>query len=110
MNQPGSNINFVTVISYNLILAGSLLFTPLVVNALISKGLAQMTGSWLGLASGAAAAFSPGIIAKIVAIKVWTLWAQRQNYPGVPLNASISTVRNRQPHKKASHRQYEKNR
>lgn len=63
MNGPESKVNFLTVIAYNLILAISLLLTPLVVNALASKGLAQASSSWLGLAAGAAA-MSPGVVAK----------------------------------------------
>jgi hypothetical protein len=63
MNEAGGSLNFLTVISYNLILAISLLLTPLVVNALTSKGIASATASSLGLAAGAAA-FSPGALAK----------------------------------------------
>lgn len=63
MNDPGSKLNFLTVIAYNLLLAISLLLTPLVVNALASKGISQAASSWLGTAAGAAI-FSPGAIAK----------------------------------------------
>ncbi len=60
-----SDVNFLTVISFNLILAMSLLFTPIVVKSLASSGLASFAGSAMGLAAGAAAA-APGMIAKKV--------------------------------------------
>lgn len=41
MNRGETELNFLTVISFNLILAASLLFTPIIVNALVSKGLSQ---------------------------------------------------------------------
>lgn len=62
LNKPQSEINFLTVISLNLILAVSLLLTPLVVNALIGKGLANMAASMSGVAAGASM-FSLGGIA-----------------------------------------------
>jgi hypothetical protein len=62
MSKPETDINFLTVICYNLILAISLLLTPLVVNALISKGVGSATSSMLGTAA-AAAVFSPGALA-----------------------------------------------
>jgi hypothetical protein len=68
MNDEGSKLNFLTVIAYNLILALSLLLTPFVVNALASKGLAQATSGWLGMAASAAV-FSPGAVAKAAAVK-----------------------------------------
>lgn len=60
-----SDVNFLTVISFNLILAMSLLFTPIVVKSLASSGLASFAGSAMGLAAGAAAA-APGMLAKRV--------------------------------------------
>ncbi|MGE4107746.1 MAG: hypothetical protein AB7F66_11065 [Bacteriovoracia bacterium] len=62
MNKPEHNINFLTVIAYNLILAASLLFTPIVVTALTSKGMASMASSMMGMAAGAAL-FNPGKLA-----------------------------------------------
>ncbi len=59
INQPQNNINFITAVSFNLILAGSLLLTPLVVNALAGAGLASLAAQTAGIAAGAAA-FSPG--------------------------------------------------
>ena len=56
------DVNFLTVISFNLILAMSLLFTPIVVSRLASAGLSSLAGSAMGLAAGAAA-FTPGAIA-----------------------------------------------
>lgn len=58
-----ADINFLTVISFNLILAISLLATPMVVSSLTSKGLSSMASSALGTAASMAA-FSPGILAK----------------------------------------------
>jgi len=68
MNDAGSKLNFLTVIAFNLILAISLLLTPIVVNALVSKGLTQTASGWMGLAASAAA-FSPGVLAKATAVK-----------------------------------------
>jgi hypothetical protein len=59
INEPQNNINFITAVSFNLILAGSLLLTPLVVNALAGAGLAGLAAQTAGIAAGAAA-FNPG--------------------------------------------------
>lgn len=64
-----TDINFLTVISFNLILAISLLVTPLIVSFLFSKGLSSMASSSLGMAA-TAAAFSPGLLAKKGVTKV----------------------------------------
>lgn len=45
--------NFITIISFNLILAGSVLLTPLVVNALTKNGLSGLVGNVGGIAVGA---------------------------------------------------------
>lgn len=58
-----TDINFLTVISFNLILALSLLATPIVVSALASKGLSSMASSAIGTAA-MAATFSPTLVAK----------------------------------------------
>lgn len=58
-----ADINFLTVISFNLILALSLLATPIVVSALASKGMSSMTSSAIGTAA-MAATFSPTLVAK----------------------------------------------
>lgn len=58
-----TDINFLTVISFNLILALSLLATPIVVSALASKGLSSMASSAIGTAA-MAATFSPSLVAK----------------------------------------------
>lgn len=58
-----ADINFLTVISFNLILALSLLATPLVVSALASKGMSSMASSAIGTAA-MAATFSPTLVAK----------------------------------------------
>ncbi len=53
LNQPGSDVSFVSVICMNLALAGSLLLTPWVVHALASSGLAGFTKTLGGIAVGA---------------------------------------------------------
>jgi hypothetical protein len=58
-----ADINFLTVISFNLILALSLLATPIVVSALASKGMSSMASSAIGTAA-MAATFSPALVAK----------------------------------------------
>ena len=68
MNDQGSQLNFLSVIAYNLLLAISLLLTPFVVNALAASGINQAASSWLGSAAGAAV-FSPGALAKATATK-----------------------------------------
>lgn len=68
MNDEKSNLTFLTVIAYNLLLAISLVLTPFVVNSLASKGLAQTTGGWLGLAAGATT-LSPGVLVKASAMR-----------------------------------------
>jgi hypothetical protein len=57
-----TDVNFLTVICLNLLLALSLLFTPIIVNMLASKGLSGAASSAMGMAAGAAA-FTPGAIA-----------------------------------------------
>ncbi len=61
INESGAQINFITAISLNLILAGSLLLTPLVVNALVGAGIAHVASQMAGIAVGAAS-LSPGQI------------------------------------------------
>lgn len=58
-----TDINFLTVISFNLILALSLLATPIIVSALASKGMSSMASSAIGTAA-MAATFSPTLVAK----------------------------------------------
>jgi hypothetical protein len=62
INNAGNQINFITAVSFNLILAASLLMTPFVVNALAGAGIASMAAQMAGTAAGAAA-FSPGQLA-----------------------------------------------
>ncbi len=52
INQEGSQVNFLTAIGFNIILAGSLLLTPFVVHALAGSGLAQMGKDLSSLAIG----------------------------------------------------------
>lgn len=53
LNQPGSDVSFVSVICMNLALAGSLLLTPWVVHALANSGLSSFTKTLGGIAVGA---------------------------------------------------------
>ncbi|MBS1983079.1 MAG: hypothetical protein JST16_02810 [Bdellovibrionales bacterium] len=62
IEKASQSPGFLTVVCYNLILACSVLLTPLVVNALTSKGLASMTASVSGMAL-AAASFNPALLA-----------------------------------------------
>lgn len=59
MNKAGSDVSFLTAISFNIILAGSLLLTPFVVHALAGSGLANMTKNVGAVAIGSLA-MSPG--------------------------------------------------
>ena len=62
INQPGHQISFITAICFNLILAGSLLLTPMVVHSLAESGLSGMAKTVGAIAVGAAT-FSPGKVA-----------------------------------------------
>ncbi len=53
INQPGHDIHFVAAISFNLILAGSLLLTPLVVHSLAGQGISSLAKTVGGIAVGA---------------------------------------------------------
>ena len=57
-----SDVNFLTVICLNIILALSLLFTPIIVNMIASRGIAGAATNAMGMAAGAAA-FTPGALA-----------------------------------------------
>ena len=59
INQPGADVNFVSVICLNLMLASSLLATPWVVHAMATTGLAGFTRS-LGAIAVGAATITPG--------------------------------------------------
>ena len=52
INQEESQINFLTAICFNIILAGSLLLTPFLVHGLMGAGMAQMTKDLGSLAIG----------------------------------------------------------
>ena len=66
----GAEINFLTAIFLNLILAGSLLLTPLVVNALAGKGISSLAATAGGIVAGATMsgplAFANSVKAKTV--------------------------------------------
>jgi hypothetical protein len=59
LNEPGSDVNFVSVVCLNLILAGSLLMTPWIVHALAGAGLSGYTRTVGSVAVGAMT-LSPG--------------------------------------------------
>ncbi len=59
INQSGSELSFLGAISFNIILAGSLLLTPFVVHALAGSGLANMTKN-VGAVAVGSMAMSPG--------------------------------------------------
>lgn len=59
INDNGAQISFLTAISFNIILAGSLLLTPFVVHALAGSGIATMTRNVGALAIGGLA-ITPG--------------------------------------------------
>jgi len=59
INQEGFQISFLTAISFNVILAGSLLLTPFLVHALAGSGVANMSKGVGALAIGGLAV-SPG--------------------------------------------------
>lgn len=61
LNKPGSDVNFVSVICLNLILASSLLLTPWVVHALAGAGLSGYTRT-LGSVAVGAITVSPGAV------------------------------------------------
>lgn len=63
LNKPGFQVSFLAAISFNIILAGSLLLTPFVVHALAGSGLGTMTRNIGAIAIGALS-FSPGGIAR----------------------------------------------
>ena len=53
INQPDQGVPFVTVIFLNLILAGSILITPMIVHALAGSGFATLAQSAGGIVAGA---------------------------------------------------------
>jgi hypothetical protein len=75
INQPGHDISFLTSICFNLILAGSLLLTPIVVHSLAGAGFTSMAKTVGGLAVGGIA-LSP----KSVALKGSNIAKHSPNY------------------------------
>ncbi len=64
LNSAGTQISFLSAISFNIILAGSLLLTPFVVHALAGSGISAMTRNVGALAIGGLA-ISPGSAARL---------------------------------------------
>ncbi|MBI2712609.1 MAG: hypothetical protein HYX41_07140 [Bdellovibrio sp.] len=65
INKPGHDINFLTSVCFNLILAGSVLLTPIVVHSLANSGLSGMAKT-VGAITVGAATLSPGKVASSV--------------------------------------------
>jgi hypothetical protein len=65
MKLDATDVNFASLICFNLTLAGSLLLTPWVVHSLATSGLAGFTNTLGSIAVGAVA-FSPGTILRTV--------------------------------------------
>lgn len=68
INKPESEVNFITVLALNLILAASILFTPQVVHALVSKGISGIASQMSGV-STAASLLNPG--ARVAGVARW---------------------------------------
>lgn len=66
VNRPEAQVDFITVLALNLILAASILFTPKVVHALMSKGIAGISSEMAGV-STAASMLNPGARAAKIA-------------------------------------------
>ncbi len=64
INDPQQDVNFLTVISLNLILAGSILFTPIIVSSLIGNGLTSLGSTLMGMAAASSALAPGGYMAK----------------------------------------------
>lgn len=54
INKPAQDINFITVMSYSLLLAGSVLGTPFIVHALAGAGMGSLAKTVGGIAVGGA--------------------------------------------------------
>jgi hypothetical protein len=65
INKPGHDISFVSAICFNLILAGSLLTTPMVVHALAGAGVSSLAKTISGIAIGGTM-IGPAKAAKLV--------------------------------------------
>ncbi|MBI4925320.1 MAG: hypothetical protein HY843_05295 [Bdellovibrio sp.] len=89
INDPSHNINFVTAIFFNLMLAGSVLLTPLVVHALTNGGLTALAGVAGGMVAGATMA-APFKFAQAAKSKVGNTYAHSKNaYNGAEAASSF---------------------
>ncbi|MEQ1875308.1 MAG: hypothetical protein ABL958_01590 [Bdellovibrionia bacterium] len=59
MNQPGSDINFLSAVCFNLMLAGSVLLAPVIVGALAGSGIANLVRNTSGGIAAATAFLTP---------------------------------------------------
>lgn len=115
MNKAGADVSFLTAISFNIILAGSLLLTPFVVHALAGSGLGAMTRNVGAVAIGGLA-FSPGTavgLAKKTAPKAanagrWmkSKYDERKN-PHMPKAIANSSKRKVPASKRKSQREFD---
>ncbi len=62
MNQPGSDINFLSAVCFNLMLAASVLMAPMVVSALAGSGIANLVRNTSGGIAAASAFLTPKAI------------------------------------------------
>jgi hypothetical protein len=62
MTQPGSDINFLSAVCYNLMLAGSVLMAPMIVGALAGSGIANLVRNTSGGIAAATAFLTPKAI------------------------------------------------
>jgi hypothetical protein len=67
INKPGHDISFISAICFNLILAGSLLTTPMVVHALAGAGVSSLAKTVSGIAVGGTM-IGPAKVAKAVSM------------------------------------------
>ncbi|MBI3535744.1 MAG: hypothetical protein HY072_09710 [Deltaproteobacteria bacterium] len=89
MNESGQNINFVTAIFFNLMLAGSVLLTPMVVHALTNGGLSSLAGVAGGIVAGATMA-APFRFAQTTRSQVAnTLGHAKNAYSGIAKTKSV---------------------
>jgi hypothetical protein len=91
INQPEANVNFCTVICLNLMLAASVLFTPMIVHSLTGAGLSSFTSGMVGMASAASAIHPGSLVAN--GIKKVALTSTRTAGKGSKLALSVATNR-----------------
>jgi hypothetical protein len=86
LGNMNEEIHFLTVVSYNLILAASLLFTPIIVHSMISGGLSSFAASSLGLGVQAGS-LSPGVVANTARTAITQKITNNSNHQNRKRNA-----------------------